>query len=101
VSPERENPVASVWRAETAGKTRPGRLERCVIPARAFIIRFPNGDFEYDLSRNAAPTIGATIRRQGLLWSVVRVNGDDVREIHVEQTPDQGARAPLQDDALP
>ena len=101
MSPERGNPVASVWRAETAGKTTPGRLERCVIPARAFIIRFPNGDFEYDLSRSAAPTIGATIRRQGVLWSVVRVNGDDVREIHVEQTPEQGARAPLRDDALP
>lgn len=71
------------------------------ISARAFIIRFPNGDFEYDLSRSAIPAIGATIRRQGVLWSVVRVNGDDVREIHVEQTPEQGARAPLRDDALP
>lgn len=71
------------------------------ISARAFIIRFPNGDFEYDLSRSAIPAIGATIRRQGVLWSVVRVKGDVVREIHVEKTAERGARTPPRDDASP
>ena len=28
------------------------------MPARAFVIRFPNGDFEYDFTRRALPRIG-------------------------------------------
>ena len=44
--------------------------------ARAFVVRFPNGDFEYDFTRRAIPTIGETTRRQGLLWSVTRITQD-------------------------
>ena len=35
------------------------------MPARAFVIQFPDGDFEYDFTRGAAPSIGQTLR-QGL-----------------------------------
>ena len=78
------------------------RLERCVIPARAFIIRFPNGDFEYDFSRLAAPQPGEILRRQGVLWSVVQVKDDVVKEIHVARAPEEKATGTAQqNDAVP
>jgi len=55
------------------------------MPARAFVIRFPNGDYEYDLSRRAAPTIGETIGRRGVLWSVTNLTHADVTTAHVER----------------
>lgn len=55
------------------------------MPARAFVIRFPNGDFEYDLTRRALPSIGDTLRRQGVLWLVTRITLDRVETVHVER----------------
>jgi len=40
------------------------------MPARAFVIRFPNGDFEYDLTRRALPRIGDRFKRRRTLWQV-------------------------------
>ena len=40
------------------------------MPARAFVIRFPNGDFEYDFTRRALPRIGDRFKRRGALWQV-------------------------------
>jgi hypothetical protein len=57
---------------------------RCVIPARAFVIRFPDGDFEYDLTRRERPAVGDTLRRRGSLWSVTRVTDGDVLTVHVD-----------------
>lgn len=57
------------------------------MPGKAFVIRFPSGDFEYDLTvtGRALPTIGDTMRRQGVLWSVVRITPDRVDTVHVER----------------
>jgi hypothetical protein len=59
------------------------------MPARAFVIRFPNGDFEYDFTRRAIPSIGETMRKRGLLWSVTQVTRDRVATVHVKSV---GAR---------
>jgi hypothetical protein len=61
------------------------RPERCSIRANAFVIRFPNGDFEYDVTRRVTPSIGETVRRGGILWSVTRVNSGAVPTVHVER----------------
>ena len=61
--------------------------------ARAFVIQFPDGDFEYDLTRGAAPSIGQTLRRRGSLWSVTAVDGEGVVTIYVEPT-DRTSQAP-------
>jgi hypothetical protein len=55
------------------------------MPARAFVIRFPDGDFEYDLTRRAVPSIGETMRRKGMLWSVTRITENGVVTVHVER----------------
>jgi hypothetical protein len=60
------------------------------MPARAFVIRFPNRDYEYDFSRRAAPAIGQTVRRNGELWKVVRITQgaatqDGIDTVHVER----------------
>ena len=61
------------------------------------MIRFPNGDFEYDFTRRAIPTIGETMRRQGLLWSVTRITQDrleldGVDTVHVERVHERESK---------
>jgi hypothetical protein len=58
------------------------------MPAQAFVIQFPDGDFEYDFTRGALPSIGQTLRRRGSLWSVTGVDGERVVTIYVEPTQD-------------
>jgi hypothetical protein len=64
------------------------------MPAKAFVIRFPNGDYEYELSRRTAPGIGETVRRNGELWKVVRITQsgaitqDAIDTVHVERVKD-------------
>jgi hypothetical protein len=53
------------------------------MPAKAFVIRFPDGDFEYDMRRAVAPTVGETIRKRGLLWTVTRVTKNEPVTVHV------------------
>jgi hypothetical protein len=53
------------------------------MPARAFVIRFPNGDYEYDFTRRAVPGVGETVRKQGLLWRVTRITQDRPVTVHV------------------
>jgi hypothetical protein len=60
------------------------------MPTRAFVIRFPNGDYEVDHTRQALPSIGDTLRRKGELWSVARITKgaitqDGIDTVHVEQ----------------
>jgi hypothetical protein len=55
------------------------------VPARAFVIRFPNGDFEYDFTRGRLPSIGDKMRRHGLLWLVTRITRGRVATVHVER----------------
>ena len=35
------------------------------MPARAFVIRFPDGDFEYDVTRRVPPSVGETSEASG------------------------------------
>jgi hypothetical protein len=63
------------------------------VPARAFVIRFPDGDFEYDLTRRAVPSIGERMRRKGLLWSVTRITENGVATVHVERVDAHPSRA--------
>jgi hypothetical protein len=64
------------------------------MPAKAFVIRFPNGDYEYELSGRTAPGIGETVRRKGELWKVVRIKQsgaitqDGIDTVHVERVKD-------------
>ncbi|HEX5701410.1 MAG TPA: hypothetical protein VFX77_12240 [Rubrobacter sp.] len=57
------------------------------MPGKAFVIRFPNGDFEYDLTvtGRALPAVGDTMRRKGVLWLVTRVTHELVEIVHVER----------------
>ena len=57
---------------------------RCIIPARAFVIRFPDGDFEYDLTRRELPSAGDILSRRGSLWCVRRVTDGRVLTVHVD-----------------
>jgi hypothetical protein len=50
------------------------------------VIRFPDGDYEYDLTRREFPAIGDTLRRRGSFWSVTRVTDGDVLTVHVGPT---------------
>jgi hypothetical protein len=63
------------------------------MPAKAFVIRFPNGDYEYELSRRAAPAMGETVRRNGALWKVVRITQgaitqDGIDTMYVQRVKD-------------
>jgi hypothetical protein len=49
------------------------------------VIRFPNGDYEYDVTRSPVPSIGETMRRKGLLWSVTRITQNGVVTVHVQR----------------
>jgi hypothetical protein len=53
------------------------------MPAKAFVIRFPSGDFEYDLRRADAPKVGETISKRGLLWRVTQVTQEQPPTVRV------------------
>ena len=54
------------------------------MPAKAFLIRYPDGDFEYDFTRQALPAIGDTLQRKGERWRVTRLVGNGVLTAYVE-----------------
>jgi hypothetical protein len=63
------------------------------MPAKAFVIRFPNGDYEYNVARRPTPRIGETLRRRGALWLVDRITQgaitqDGIDTVHVEPVKD-------------
>ena len=51
------------------------------------MIQFPNGDIEYDLTRETAPSVGETLRRNGVLWLVTRTTHGVIHVEPVEGTP--------------
>jgi hypothetical protein len=60
------------------------------MPAKAFVVRYPNGDYEYDLTRRPLPAVGETMRRRGGLWSVARITQGAITQggidtVHVER----------------
>jgi hypothetical protein len=48
-------------------------------------MRYPDGDFEYDFTRQALPVIGDTVQRKGERWRVTRIAGDTVPTAYVER----------------
>jgi hypothetical protein len=65
------------------------------MPSRAFVVRFPNGDFEYDVRSRAAPEVGDTMRRRGALWKVTtRDARDAVLTVHVEAVDELTSDSP-------
>ena len=61
------------------------------MPGKAFVIRFPDGDFEYDatVTGRAVPAVGDTMRRRGVLWLVTRITREIVEIVHVERADGQ------------
>ena len=55
------------------------------LPIRAFVIRFPSGDFEYDLTPRPVPSPDETIRRNGVRWMVTQITHETVEIVHVER----------------
>jgi hypothetical protein len=79
---------------DLAGHGRSKRAERWRIPAKAFLIHYPDGDFEYDFTRQALPEIGDTVQRKGERWRVTRVVGDGVLTAYVERVEQTRHRPP-------
>lgn len=50
------------------------------------MIQFPNGDLAYDLTRQTVLSVGDTLRRNGVLWVVVRITHEVV---HVERVDEE------------
>ena len=67
------------------------------MPARAFVIRFPDGDFEYDVTRSVPPSVGETLRRRGVTWCVTERTQEDVLTIHVERVERRGGETPAEE----
>ena len=57
------------------------------MPAKAFVIRYPSGDFEYNLTvaGRALPAVGEKLRRKGVLWLVTRITKNHPDTVHVER----------------
>ena len=55
------------------------------MPAKALLIRYPDGDFEYEFTRLALPVIGDTMKRKGEFWRVTRITRDSVPTAYVER----------------
>lgn len=65
------------------------------MPSRAFVVRFPNGDFEYEVRSGAAPEVGDMIRRRGAVWRVtMRDARDAVLTVHIEAVDERAAHSP-------
>jgi hypothetical protein len=58
-----------------------------------FVIRFPDGDYEYTATQRPVPHVGETIHRRGVTWLVVtRVVQDGASMIYVERAEEQQLR---------
>jgi hypothetical protein len=64
------------------------------MPTKAVLIRFPDGDYEYEATRRDIPSLGETMRRKGQLWTVTRITGDGPATVHVEPVPGESADRP-------
>jgi hypothetical protein len=50
-----------------------------------FEIRYPDGDFEFDVTEHGLPSIGETIRRKHRLWRVTRIAYGQRAVLHVKR----------------
>jgi hypothetical protein len=82
---QRGREVAATLEGFTTRGDGQSAARRWPMPERAFVIHFPNGDFEYDVRPTAAPEVGEMVRRRGALWRVTtRETQDVVVSLHVE-----------------
>jgi hypothetical protein len=56
------------------------------------VIIFPSGDYEYNVSPGDVPTVGDTIRRKGVLWSVAGITRGTITTLHVERVETPAAK---------
>jgi len=64
------------------------------MPGKAFVVRFPSGDFEYDLTATGrdVPAVGDTMSRRGVLWLVTQITQELVEVVHVERLDPKDAK---------
>lgn len=58
-----------------------------------FVIRFPDGDFEYAATTHAVPSVGDSMYRRGTYWLVTRVIHDGASTVYVESADEQRREA--------
>jgi len=61
---------------------------------QTFVIRYPNGDFEYAFTGQPPPVVGDTLSRKGESWCVTRLVGRDVVTAYVERVEQPQQSAP-------
>jgi hypothetical protein len=54
-----------------------------------YVIRFPDGDFQYAATDRRVPSVGETIHRKGVDWVVTRVVHDGASTVFVERDEEQ------------
>jgi hypothetical protein len=54
-----------------------------------FVIRFPDGDFQYTATERSVPSVGETIHRMGVDWLVTRVVHDGASTVFVERAEEE------------
>jgi hypothetical protein len=98
---DRDAPFRRKWKTgvrglvnHLAGHGRSRRTKRWHIPAQALLIRYPDGDFEYDFIRQALPVIGDTVRGKGERWRVTRLVESGVLTAYVERVEQTQRRPP-------
>jgi hypothetical protein len=58
-----------------------------------FVIRFPNGDFEYAATPSPMPSVGDSIHRNGTVWRVTGVMHDGAPTVFVEHADEERREA--------
>ena len=51
----------------------------------AFVIRFPDGAYEYRTTLGAMPALGEKLTIKGEVWSVTQIRRDGVVSVNVER----------------
>jgi len=60
----------------------------------AVVIRFPDGDYEYDLSPSFAPAVGKTIKRKGAWWTIMEIVESTPVTVYIAPTSDPPDASP-------
>jgi len=53
----------------------------------AYVIRFPDGDYEYVVSPESAPAVGTRIERRQAVWKVTEVVESKPATVYVAPVP--------------
>lgn len=77
------------FRPRQQGQQPRNESRRLHITPDAFVIRFPDGDYEYFATQRPVPRVGETIHRWGTDWLVTRVVEDGASIVYVEPAEEQ------------